>query len=118
MAPDEWLNTPTYSPTAMSSTIKTLLHVACGSLEVDVRNDITSAGDLDDFIDRAFCKRLKAYCSDRKIENALYVTVAIRLEIYGFGNSEEASMARKMQQSDGGNPMVEYLRRMDDNPNR
>ena len=34
----------------------------------------------------------------------MYVTVAIRLEIYGFGNSEEAPMARKMQQSDGGIP--------------
>ena len=43
MEPDEWFNTPTDLPTAMSSTIKTLL--ACGSLEVDVRNDITSAGE-------------------------------------------------------------------------
>ena len=51
MEPDEWFNTPADSPTAMTSTTKTLL--ACGSLEVDVRNDITSAGD----VDRAFCKK-------------------------------------------------------------
>ena len=60
MEPDEWFNTPTDSPTAMSSTIKTLL--ACGSLEVDVRNDITSAGD----VDRAFCKSLLFGPEDRK----------------------------------------------------
>jgi len=60
MEPDEWFNTPTDSPTAMASTIKTLL--ACGSLEVDVRNDITSAGD----VDRAFCKSLLFGPEDRK----------------------------------------------------
>ena len=60
MEPDEWFNTPTDSPTAMSSTIKTLL--ACGSLEKNVKDDITSAGD----VDRAFCKSILFGPQDRR----------------------------------------------------
>ena len=60
MEPDEWFNTPTDSPTAMSSTIKTLL--ACGSLEQNVKDDITSAGD----VDRAFCKSILFGPQDRR----------------------------------------------------
>ena len=95
MEPDEWLNTPTDSPTTMSSTIKTLL--ACGPLEVDARNDITSAGD----VDRAFCKSLLFGPEDRR---RFVCHRCHKTGVYGFGNSEEESMARKMQQSDGGIP--------------
>ena len=94
MEPDEWFNTLTGSPTAMSSTIRTLL--AFGSLENNVSDDINSAGD----VDRAFCKSMLFRPEGRRrfVCHCCHKT----RDLFGCGNSEVVCMARKTLQSDSG----------------